>query len=77
MAEGFVFSAEYQSRGTDDGAFVTMLYSSLLNRGADPEGYATWTQHLRRGESRHWVFENFCRSAEFQGLCAAYGIRAY
>jgi len=77
VAEGFVFSAEYRGRGTDDGEFVTMLYNTILNRGVDSEGYAFWTGHLQSGRSRQWVFENVCRSVEFQGLCAAYGIRAY
>lgn len=76
-AEGFVFSDEYVSRGSSDGAFVTMLYSTILNRLADSEGYAFWTGHLQNGMSRRWVFENICRSTEFQGLCASYGIRAY
>lgn len=77
VAEGFVFSAEYSGRGSSDGEFVTMLYNTILNRGVDGEGYAFWTGHLQSGQSRQWVFENICRSAEFQGLCAAYGIRAY
>ena len=77
VAEGFVFSAEYLSRGSSDGEFVTMLYNTILNRGPDGEGYAFWTGHLQSGKSRQWVFENLCRSVEFQGLCAAYGIRAY
>ena len=76
-AEGFVFSAEYRSRGSSDGEFVTMLYNTLLNRGPDGGGYEFWMGHLQSGQSRYWVFASFCRSAEFESLCAAYGVRAY
>ncbi|MBQ2895271.1 MAG: DUF4214 domain-containing protein [Oscillospiraceae bacterium] len=76
-AQGFVFSPECTGRSSNDGDFVIMLYNTLLDRGADKEGFVTWLGHLQSGQSRQWVFDGFCRSAEFQALCAAYGIRPY
>jgi len=77
VAEGFVFSDEYRSRGGSDSDFVIMLYNTILNRGPDGVGYEFWMGHLQSGRSRQWVFTNFCHSAEFEGLCASYGIRAH
>lgn len=46
-----VASAEHRSRhrATDDGAFIDLLYRSLLGREADADGRSHWMGHVRTG----------------------------
>ncbi len=47
----FVASPDFQDRygDLDTGEFVDLLYWNALDRGADPEGLAFWTESLETG----------------------------
>jgi Domain of unknown function (DUF4214) len=47
---------------------VNQLYSSLLNRDADPAGLAYWNGQLDKGASREAVAQAFLNSAEHRGI---------
>ncbi len=69
MVEGFVNSAEFQSRyasATDSTTFVTLIYNNVLNRNPDPVGGATWIDRLdNQGWTRAEVVQGIAQSAEF------------
>lgn len=74
VAEGFFFSEELQNRGLSDGDFVELLYLVMMDRESDEEGKAYWIKRLDAGVSREGVFKGFAESAEFDNICASYGI---
>ncbi len=74
IANGFVFSDEAKAQKLDDVAFLNMLYKTFMDRGADDEGLAYWTEKLQAGESRESVLEGFVGSQEFAERCAVAGI---
>jgi Domain of unknown function (DUF4214) len=51
MAELFVRSPEFRDSygDLDSGEYVDLLYRNVLDREADPEGRAYWTEGLRSG----------------------------
>ncbi|MGM0368038.1 MAG: DUF4214 domain-containing protein [Actinomycetota bacterium] len=76
VAERFIYSQEFEARDTSNQEFVEIMYAAFFGREPDPVGYAGWMQQLERGRSRQFVLEGFINSAEFQILCAGYGIEA-
>lgn len=67
-AEGFVASAEFQTRygSTTDGEFVTLLYNNVLGRSPDAGGFTHWTEKLAdQSLSRADVITRFSQSGEF------------
>lgn len=77
LAEGFIFSPEFISRGTTDEEFLTILYRSFFNRQPDTEGFNGWLSALQNRASRSSVLEGFVYSDEFSRLCNQYGITPY
>ena len=68
VASGFVNSAEFQAKygDLDNAQFVNQLYQNVLHRGADAEGYLSWTHALESGQSREQVLVGFSESTENQ-----------
>ena len=66
IIDGFVRSEEYVNRNLDNGASVDILYMTMLNRDADPEGRAGWVDALGQGYTLQHIINGFCGSAEFQ-----------
>ena len=75
VARGFIFSQEFQSRGTSDADYVNTLYAAFFGRSADTAGFTAWMNHLDAGASRAQVLDGFIGSREFANLANAYGIR--
>jgi hypothetical protein len=75
VAEGFVLSAEFQNQGTDNQAYLTILYEAFFNRSPDA-GFAVWLAELNAGKDRREVLDGFIWSTEFTNLCLNYGISA-
>ncbi len=74
VADGFVFSEEFENRHLSDEDYVEMLYKTFLGRSADAGGKKTWLSKLSQGMSRRWVFKGFAESGEFTAICKDYGI---
>jgi len=74
VAYEFFFSPEFQNRKTSDAVFVDIMYRTLLNRNLDTAGMAHWTNQLRVGLPRDFIFAGFVNSAEFTNICRSYGI---
>lgn len=73
IAQGIIASDEFASlhgRPADDAAFVDLLYTSILGRGADAAGEAYWNGLLAGGTSRGAVVAGFSESAENRELTA-------
>ena len=66
VADGFVGSPEFQSQygGLDNTAFVTLLYSNVMQRTPDTAGLQGWVDFLNAGHSRAEVLLGFTESAE-------------
>ncbi len=76
IIDGFVRSEEYVNRKLDYGASVDILYKTMLNRDADPDGRAGWVDALSQGYTLQHIINGFCGSAEFTAICNDYGISA-
>lgn len=75
VAHGFIFSAEFLSRGHSNEEFVRIMYRTFLDRECDPTGFGDWVEKLNRGMDRELVFQGFARSEEFRRLMEEYGIK--
>jgi peptidoglycan/xylan/chitin deacetylase (PgdA/CDA1 family) len=75
-AEGFIFSAEFTAKNTNNSEFLTILYRAFFNREADADGFNKWLALLNAGNSRQFVLAGFVNSVEFKTLCKNYGITA-
>ena len=64
----FVKSSEYSSASSDVTSYVSSLYKNLLNRPADAEGIAYWTDSLKNGVSKTTIAQAFLNSSEFYNL---------
>lgn len=72
-AAGFVQSREFQAvyGPLDTGAFVSLLYRTVLQRAPDPGGLAHWSARLEDGTlTRADVVLGFSESAEFRAKTA-------
>ena len=76
VAQGFIFSPEFENRRTTDREFVTILYKTFFGRDADESGINFWLNELSKGKSRVEVANGFIYSQEWADTCAAYGIRS-
>jgi len=77
VAKGFVFSAEFENKNTDDDAYLATLYKAFFNREADAKGIEYWLERIDGGLSREEVLDGFLYSDEFVTLSNDYGIKAY
>ena len=51
-----------------NGVFVDWLYTTLLDRAAEPAGRADWISQIEAGLSREYAIVLFCTGSEFQDL---------
>lgn len=49
VAQGFIFSPEFESRGTSDKEFVTILYKTFFGRDPEDTGLEFWLSQLSSG----------------------------
>ncbi len=76
VAQGFVFSPEFQNKPISNTDYVKIMYNAFFGREADASGLSAWVSLLDKGYSRYYIFGGFVNSAEFKGLSASYGINA-
>ena len=77
VAQGFIFSAEFENRNTSDKEFVTILYKTFFGREAEEDGMNFWLTQLSSGTmDRITVANGFIYSQEWADTCASYGIRS-
>lgn len=75
VAQGFFFSQEFtEVKKVSDEEFVNILYRTMMNREADAGGYSDWTDSMKNGMSREYVYHGFAESQEFTNICGEYGI---
>ena len=77
VAQGFIFSPEFEARNTTDDEFVTILYKTFFGRDPEDEGKAFWLNQLAtKTMDRVAVANGFIYSQEWADTCASYGIRS-
>ena len=77
VAQGFIFSEEFENRGTTDEEFVTILYKTFFGRDPEEGGMKFWLDQLSTGTmDRVAVANGFIFSQEWADTCASYGIRS-
>lgn len=77
VAQGFIFSPEFEARKTSDKEFVTILYKTFFGRDPEEEGMNFWLAQLASGTmDRVTVANGFIYSQEWADTCASYGIRS-
>lgn len=74
LSEGFILSPEFTGKNVSNDEYVNILYRTFFDREADAAGKKTWIDYLNAGTSRRFVLAGFVNSAEFDTLCAQYGI---
>lgn len=74
IANGLIFSQEFQSRGLNNNDYVATLYRALFGREADAAGLATWVGQLNEGRQRVYILDGFLRSQEYINMAASYKI---
>ena len=73
IARGFLFSGEFKGRNIGNEELVKILYRVYMNREADAEGLATWTQKLDEGTSLNDLLNVFAKTGEFKNVVRAMG----
>ena len=68
IARGFLFSGEFKGRNIGNEELVKILYRVYMNREADPEGLATWTQKLDEGTGLNELLDVFAKTNEFKAV---------
>lgn len=77
VAQGFIFSPEFENRGTSDEEFLKILYRTFFDREPDSDGMAYWLDQLSSHKmDRSAVANGFIFSQEWADTCASYGIRS-
>ncbi len=68
VANGFVNSAEFQSRYglLSNDLFIEQLYQNVLGRGSDVDGKQNWLNQMVNGTTREQVALGFSESLEFR-----------
>ncbi len=74
VVNGFLSSPEFAARGLSSEQVIRIVYSAMLDREPDAAGLADWCERLESGVSYGYIVNGFASSAEFQELCAGYGI---
>ena len=68
IARGFLFSGEFKDKNVSNEELVKILYRVYMNREADTEGLATWTQKLDEGTSLNDLLNVFAKTSEFKAV---------
>lgn len=74
LAKGFVLSDEFGNKNVDNEEFVSILYSTFMDREGDADGIGFWADKLANGNSRVSVLVGFVNSEEFSSICDNYDI---
>lgn len=74
VTDGFIFGEEYESKQTDDEAYVKMLYRSILEREPQSDEVEGMITVLNYGVSRKYVYSLFVSSDEFTAKCSSMGL---
>ncbi len=61
VAEGFIFSAEFTAKNTDNEEFLTILYRAFFNREPDGGGFDKWLSLLNAGNSQAVCLGRICK----------------
>jgi hypothetical protein len=77
VANGFVFSPEFQDKVISNGEYLEILYEAFFNRQPDAAGLQAWLIAMANGTSREDVLNGFIYATEFVELCEEYGIKAF
>ncbi len=70
----FYNSPEFTEMNPDNEEFMRIMYVTLLDREPDTDGLNFWVNHLDNGFPRTFIADEFMKSPEFEGICAAYEI---
>lgn len=73
VAQGFIFSPEFEEKKLSDEEYAKVLYRTFLGREADEEGLAGWVESLKT-EGRDVVLDGFAYSAEFTEILESFGL---
>ena len=68
IARGFLFSGEFKDKNVSNEELVKILYRVYMNREADAEGLATWTQKLDEGTGLNDLLNVFAKTNEFKAV---------
>ena len=71
VANSFFSSAEFINRNLDSDAQVKILYKVYLNRDADQEGLAAWTEKLNNGTTLQELLKAFSKTSEFKAIISS------
>jgi len=74
-AASFIFGPEFVGQNNSDEVFLDRLYATFFDRAADPSGKEYWLNYLQGGVTREYVAAQFVNSAEFETVCAEYGMQ--
>lgn len=74
VAQGFIFSLEFQARELADDQYLTILYQAFFDREPDDGGRQYWLSRLEGGVQRNEILNGFLYSQEFANLCQEFGI---
>jgi len=77
VAQGFIFSNEYNLASQSNISYVRTLYSAFFGRDADDTGLNAWIINLSQGMTKEEVLSGFLHSQEFINLSNGYGIQAF
>ena len=77
VAEGFIFSEEFESRKLSDKEYLTILYKTFFGREPDDAGMNHWLSVLSSvSQTRREIAKSFIYSQEWADTCATYGIKS-
>ena len=73
-AANFIRSQEYKDKDLCEVEYIKNLYIAMMGREFDYGGLAYWLSMYDNGLSNDGILLGFALSAEFKGICDAYGI---
>ncbi len=74
IVASFCSSKEFQDKNYTPATVLNLLYSAMMDRRPDTEGYFYWLGLLKNGCSCNLAINGFAVSAEFKNICDTYGI---
>jgi len=77
IAQGFIFSNEYNEASKNNNQYLNTLYRAFFNREPDIEGFNFWMEQLNQGVSRAEILQGFLHAPEFVSLTNTFGILAF
>lgn len=74
VAEYFIISDEFESKGYNDVEYVKILYRTFMGREYDDEGLQYWCERLQNGDTKKTVLEAFAGCDEFRAIVESFGL---